>query len=129
MAHRWPWFSRYLESVKSVNYIYQKRLVIVHLKRYYNKVCNSIFIFFNVPLFCFKRYSESLFQLFITVFYHVSCWLHLRIFHQPELAILFINLMEWLTSRAGELQFLGWISPLGSVRACLWSNLSFCIHV
>ena len=23
----------------------------------------------------------------------------------------------------------GWISPLGCVRPCLWSNLSFCIHV
>ena len=38
LAQLWPQFYRYLESVKKVNYIYWKRLVLVHLKRYYENV-------------------------------------------------------------------------------------------
>ena len=37
---------------------------------------------------------KGLIQPFITVFHHVSRQLHLRILHQPELAILFMTLME-----------------------------------
>ena len=54
----WPNFQSnywYLESVNKVNYIYWERLVIVHLRRYYNKnVCNCTVMFFNIFLFCLK---------------------------------------------------------------------------
>ena len=50
-----------MESVKKVNHIYWKRLVLVHLRRYYkNMVYNSTIMSFNIFLFCSKGYSEIL---------------------------------------------------------------------
>ena len=58
--------------MKRVNYIYRKRLVLVHLKRNYKNVyIIALSCFLTCRLFCLKKYSETFIQSLITVF--LSC--------------------------------------------------------
>ena len=74
-------FSIFEEREKGKLYIYREKFVLVHLKNFH------VFILL-------ERVLWNLNSTIYHSFYHVSQQLHLKIFHQPELAILFMTLME-----------------------------------